>query len=291
MPTPDTLKQVKDLSRQVITFAIARVPDAERAFLGCSDFKVYEVDFSAAKPEPKELYAHESYVPGVAVALGGKVVVSGGYEGKLIWWDAEDRKTVRAVEAHAKWVRKVIPSPDGTLVASVADDMVCKLWDAESGKLVRELRGHKELTPNNFTSMLYAVAFSADGKHLATGDKVGHVVVWDAETGKEVAAVEAPVMYTWDKVQRLHSIGGVRSLAFSPDGAWLVSVDGQVGDPRASCRLKLWDVERGREADRLELAEGCFYRVVFAADGRSCYAALHDGTVRRYRLPVKPTGP
>src|SRR5437762_1189559 len=168
-PGPDTLRQVKDVSRPTATFAIALVPETERAFLGCQDFKVYEVDLAAAKPEPKELYAHESYVPGVAVALGGRVVVSGGYEGKLIWWDAEARKTVRTVEAHAKWVRKVIPSPDGTLVASVADDMACKLWDAESGKLVRELRGHKEMTPHHFTSMLYAVAFSADGRHLATG--------------------------------------------------------------------------------------------------------------------------
>jgi WD40 repeat protein len=295
MPTPDTLKQVKDLSRQVITFAIARVPDAERAFLGCSDFKVYEVDLAAAKPEPKELYAHESYVPGVAVALGGKVVVSGGYEGKLIWWDAEDRKTVRTVEAHAKWVRKVIPSPDGTLVASVADDMVCKLWDAESGKLVRELRGHKELTPNNFTSMLYAVAFSADGKHLATGDKVGHVVVWDAETGKEVAAVEAPVMYTWDKVQRLHSIGGVRSLAFSPDGAWLaVGGMGKVGNIdhlEGKSRVEVFDWRAGKQAAEFpgDKFNGLVNALRFAPDGSWLVGAggAGEGFLQFYDVAAK----
>ena len=51
---------------------------------------------------------------------------------------------------------------------------------------------------------------------VENGDKLGHVIVWDADTGEQVVAVDAPVMYTWDKVQRLHSIGGVRSLAFSP---------------------------------------------------------------------------
>src|SRR6185295_18275697 len=102
------------------------------------------------------------------VALAGTTLVSGSYDGKLIWWDTAANKQIRTTDAHAKWIRKVIASPDGTLVASVADDMVCKLWDAASGKLVRELRGHKEMTPHHFTSMLYAVAFSADGKHLAT---------------------------------------------------------------------------------------------------------------------------
>src|SRR5437763_7433189 len=181
-PGPDTLRQVKDVSRPTATFAIALVPETERAFLGCQDFKVYEVDFAAAKPEPKELYAHESYVTGVAAALGGRVVASGGYDGKLAWWDAEDRRVVRTADAHAKWIRKVIASPDGTLVASVADDMVCKLWDAASGRLVRELRGHAERTPTHFPSMLYGLCFSADGRKLATADKVGKVVVWDAAT-------------------------------------------------------------------------------------------------------------
>jgi WD40 repeat protein len=231
-PSPDTLKQVKDVSRPVITLAIGRVPDSERAFLGSSDSKVYEVDFAAAKPEAKEAFGHESgYVTGVAVALGGSLVVSGGYDGKLVWFDAAGKKVVRTVDAHAKWIRKVLPSPDGKLVASIADDMVCKLWDTATGKVVHELRGHQQMTPHNFHSMLYAAAFSPDGYRLATGDKVGHVAVWDVESGKQLTACESPGMYTWDQVQRLHSIGGIRSLAFSPDGTRLaVGGMGKVGN-------------------------------------------------------------
>lgn len=216
-PSPDTLKSVKDHSRQVITLAIARVDGTDVAYLGGSDFKVYSADLNAAKFEPKELYGHESYVTGVALA--GKTLVSGGYDGKLTWFDTDAGKILRSHDAHTKWIRKVIASPDGKLVASVGDDMVCRVWDAKAEfKLVHELRGHKEKTPHDFGSMLYAVAFSADSKLLATGDKVGHVVVWDTKTGKELGTCEAPVMYTWDKTQRLHSIGGIRSLAFSPDG-------------------------------------------------------------------------
>ena len=78
--------------------------------------------------------------------------------------------------------------------------------------MLREMRGHKEKTPHHYPSMLYATAWSPDGRHLATGDKVGHVVVWDAATGQSVKSLEAPGMYTWDPVARRHSIGGIRAL-------------------------------------------------------------------------------
>lgn len=228
-PPPDKLKLDKDHGRQVITFALARLPGSGRVFLGSSDFAVSEADLSAAKFEAKELYKHESYI--TSVVLAGKLLVSAGYDGKLVWWDTEKKEKVRTVDAHAKWIRQLRVSPDGKLVASVADDMVVKLWDAATGKLVHELKGHAEKTPNDFGSMLYAAAFSPDGKHLATGDKVGHVIVWDTATGKKAAELDAPTMYTWDKVQRLHSIGGIRSLAFSPDGKQLaVGGIGKIGN-------------------------------------------------------------
>ena len=228
-PSPESLKLVKEHGRQPITFTVARVPGTDRVFLGSSDFAVSEGDLSAAKFEPKELYRHESYV--TSVALAGAVLVSGGYDGELTWWDTAKKDKLRTTEAHARWIRQVRTSPNGAIVASVADDMVCKLWDAASGKLIRELRGHAEKTPQHFPSMLYAVTFSPDGKHLATADKIGHVIVWETETGKKVTELDAPVMYTWDVKQRLHSIGGIRSLAFSPDGKQLaVGGMGKVGN-------------------------------------------------------------
>ena len=248
-PNPDTLKLVKDFSRPAITFGVARLEDSDSVYLGCSDFKVYSANLSAAKFEPKELYSHESYV--TSVALAGLTLVSGGYDGKLIWCDVTTGEKIRTVDAHSKWIRKVISSPDRKLIASVADDMVCRLWDAATGKLVRELRGHKELTPNNYSSMLYAAAFSADGQYLATGDKVGHIVVWDVKTGKELATCEAPVMYTWDPVQRLHSIGGIRSLAFSPDGSKLaVGGTGKIGNIdhlEAKSRIEVFDWKTAKQ--------------------------------------------
>lgn len=228
-PNPESLKLTKDIARPSANFGVARVPGTDRIFLGNAEFQVCELDLAAAKPEAKELYKHESYV--TSVALAGTTLVSGGYDGKLKWYDIEKNEAIRNTDAHGKWIRRVIASGDGNLFASVADDMVAKLWDASTGKMIHELKGHEARTPQDFGSMLYAVAFSDDGKHLATGDKVGHVVVWETANGKQLATLETPVMYTWDRSGRLHSIGGIRSLAFSPDGKQLaVGGMGKVGN-------------------------------------------------------------
>jgi WD40 repeat protein len=269
--SPDTLKLLHNHQRPVITFAVARANASDTAYLGCSDFKVYEANFATAKLEPKELYAHESYVTGVALA--GTTLVSGGYDGKLTWFDTESKKKIRTTDAHSRWIRRVAASPDGKLLASVADDMACKVWDAKTGKLVHDLRGHKEKTPHDFTSMLYAVAFSPDSKHLATGDKVGHVVVWDAKTGKELATCEAPVMYTWDVRQRLHSIGGVRSLAFSPDGKRLaIGGMGKVNNIdhlEGKARVEVFDWQGGKQVAEFpgDKFVGLVNRLAWAPDG------------------------
>jgi WD40 repeat protein len=168
----------------------------------------------------------------------------------LIWWDADKRAQVRAVEAHKKYIRRVVATRDSKTVVTVADDMVCRLWNAGTGKLVRELRGHKEKTPHHFTSMLYACTTSADGKYLATGDKIGHVVIWELASGKQLATLEAPVMYTWDPVQRRHSIGGIRSLAFSPDGK-LLAVGGMgkvtnIDHLEGNARVEVFDWQQGK---------------------------------------------
>jgi WD40 repeat protein len=216
---PEKTKLLKQLSRPDIIFAVTRKPGTSQLFCGGSDFTVYEIDVDQAKPEAKELGRHASYVTGLA--LTGATLVSGAYDGRLIWWNIESRSKIREVDAHRKWIRAVTPAPNGSVVASVSDDMVCRVWDAESGRLVYELRGHDELTPTHFPSMLFACAFSADSRYLATADKVGHVTVWDLASGQKQTALEAPGFYTWDPVQRRHSIGGIRSLAFSPDGARL----------------------------------------------------------------------
>jgi len=240
-----SIKTAKNHGRQDILFGVARIPNTNKAYVGGSNFKIHEVDFDQAKPELREFGGHSSYITSLLLADGA--LVSAGYDGKMIWWKPATGEKIRSVDAHKKWIRRIILSPDGKTIASVADDMAVRLWTTE-GKLIREMTNeHKPLTPTNFQSMLYASAFSPDGKFLATADKIGHIVVWETASGKKVATMEAPIMYTWDPTARRHSIGGIRSVAFSPDGKSLaVGGTGKIGnidhlEANARIEVFLWE--------------------------------------------------
>ena len=78
-------------------------------------------------------------------------------------------------------------------------------------------------------------------------------------TGKPAAALDAPEMYTWDPTARRHSIGGIRSLAFSPDGALLavggIGKIGNIDHLEGKPRVEVFDWQKGQRTH------------LFAADG------------------------
>ncbi len=295
----EAIKLVKKLDRKDMVFRLAHVPGTHEVVFGSSDFHVHEVDLASEKPVARILRgpSHESYVTGLALA--GRWAVSGGYDGRLIWWDLIWGERVRAVDAHEKWIRDVCASPDGATIASVADDMVCRLWDAETGVKRHELRGHESMTPHQFPSMLYACAFSSDGRHLATADKVGHIVIWDVATGAAVTTLDAPVMYTWDPIERRHSIGGIRSLAFSPDGKQLaVGGIGKIGNiDHLDGKARIEAPSTGRKGERTHefsgdlLLGGIIERLIFlpGSDGNRLLAVggANDGLLAVLDLKAK----
>jgi hypothetical protein len=247
MPTnPRNLRSVRNIQRRDILLSVARVPNSARLLVASSQNKVFEIDASQDNAPAIEHADHGRYV--TAVRLAGDTVISGGYDGRLIFWDLPNRRELRSIGAHSRQVRHLAVSPDGSKLASVGDDMVCRLWNIAEGRMLHELRGHEERTPQHFGSMLYVCAFSNDGRHLATGDRVGHVVIWDVAAARQITAVEAPELYTWDGRQRIRSIGGVRALAFSPDGTQLaIGGVGQIGNVDAlqgPSRVEVFDWNR-----------------------------------------------
>ena len=280
MPDPNNFKLVKDHGRKEILLSIARVANSSRVLCGASDGKIYDFDALAEKPEYKTLEGHESYVTGLAVF--GETLVSGSYDGKLIWWNLATGEQIRKVDAHAKWIRKLAVSPDGKTLASVADDMVCRLWKFDSGEKLHELKGHAERTPTHFPSMLYACAFSADSQRLATVDRVAKDIVWDVSSGAKLSEVEAPILYTWDPTQRIHSIGGARSVAFSPDGKLLaIGGMGKVGnidhlEGKSHVEIFDWEKKERTHEYSLDGHKGLVEQLLFAPSGKWAVALGGD---------------
>lgn len=251
-----TLHREKTVRSSDILFAIALRPDNHHLLLGSSDAGVYELDVTAEKPERLKFSGegHRSYVTGIAVV--DKHAVSCSYDGQLVWWNLESRDQVRAITAHDKWIRRLITVPGGKWLVTVADDMRCRVWDATSGERVADFSDHAAMTPHHFPSMLYAVAASADGRWIATGDRVGHVAIWQTDNWSKAAELETPVLYTWDPKARRHSIGGIRSLAFSADGTKLaVGGSGKINNIdhlEGRARLEIFEWQSGKKLHELE---------------------------------------
>ena len=214
---------------------------------GGADGHVYRISTRSEQPLPEKAPAeklwkhHGNYIAGLVWHEG--IVVSAGYDGKLVWTKADGGEKVREVIAHDAWIRDLILIGNDRL-ATVADDMLLKVWNVQTGELACSLQGHQSHTPEGYLNSLYAVATSPDGKVLASADRTGIVCVWDWEKQKSIARLEATTFYTFDAEKRARAIGGIRSLCFLPENRLAIGGIGQVSNVDGfvgPCRLEIWD--------------------------------------------------
>lgn len=269
---PAKVKTVSSFKHGGVFLALCQEPDSGRLVAGSDDGGIHVFDAAARKPDAIAKWTkHDGYVSAV-VALKS-VVISGGYDRQLIWWDTAKGTPIRSIEAHQGWIRHAVLTPDSSRLVSVGDDMLVKVWDAASGKLIRSLEGHAKLTPQGHVTALYAVTVSPDGKYIASGDRHGEVRVWETETGKGVMTFQVPTLYTYDPRQRKRSIGGIRTLAFSPDGNLLAAGGiGQVGNVdgfEGPLHIEVWEWRKPavRMAAGAKKQKGIVNHLLFHPDG------------------------
>jgi len=119
--------------------------------------------------------------------------------------------------------------------------------------------GH--ITLKGHTGFVTSVAYSPDGKRLASASFDQTVKVWDIATGQETLTLKG------------HT-SSVNSVAFSPDGKRLASAGGD-------WTVKIWDIATGQETLTLKGHTNLVSSVVFSPDGkRIASAGGGDGTVR-----------
>ena len=187
-------------------------PSGQYVFCSATDHTVQRWNIATGAATP--LVAHDSWVRAIAFHPSGSHVYTGGYDGRLIAWEAsaESPLPVRTTEAHDGWIRSLSVSPDGKLLASGGNDNCVKLWSTDDGRLVNVLEGH--------ANHVYTVMFHPDGTRLVSGDLKGQVREWDLASGEQLRTLDGVGLWKYDEGFRA-DIGGVRGIGFNADGSLL----------------------------------------------------------------------
>ncbi len=147
-------------------------------------------------------------------------------------------------------------SPDGRQIATAAGFAPdTALWDARDGRLLHRLEGH--------TSMVHAVAFSADGTRVVTGGADQTARVWATDTGRMLAVLEPHPRE-------------VTQVAFARNPRWVLTVC-------ADRKLRVWDTREQVCVALLSGHQDTLHDAVFLPDGETVVSASGDGTLRWWR--------
>jgi WD40 repeat protein len=268
------------------------------------------------------LKGHKGYVVHVAWSPDGKTVVAaGGSSGFVTWWDAADAREVRTIE-NGKPVNGLAYSPNGKLLAcsgsefgvvlfdedgkrgatckpegndglglswspdgkrlAVGGKMDASIWDADGLKKVR-----------TFAGATNALAFSADGKTLATAGSA--VVLWDVESGKQGGSVATGAsMVRWlpggERLVCAHSGGaGVLTIADGKlvrnlDLTMLTPLTWRAGRPALAVlggtQPMLWDTATCKPLHTFTAFPAGISATTWSPDGKTLACACTDGKIR-----------
>ncbi|MEX2188033.1 MAG: serine/threonine-protein kinase [Pirellulales bacterium] len=180
------------------------------------------------------------HAPGVSVRSvawhpDGKRLASAGDNGAIVIWDVDTSKPLRRLAGHKGTIHRIAWSPDGSQLVSAGRDGTVKMWSPNADKPIYSL----SLRDASAGIGVPDVCFSPDGESFAAVYRLRDIRIFSSESGNVVKTLEVagsrsqgegPFGYT--------QLGGLRRLAWSPNGAWIATgwTDGKV---------RLWDVATG----------------------------------------------
>jgi RNA polymerase sigma factor (sigma-70 family) len=219
-------------------------------------------------------------VAGAAFAPDGTVVSLDRYSSPekavLHTWADGGVKSLREIDLPDLRPEALAVSPDGrwAVAGGGGNTEQAKLWLCDLKRArARRLAEQGEVG-------VASVAYSPDGRLLATGDYNRQARLWEVATGRELFLLSGHVR-------------SVAAVAFSPDGRLLATADGQPTtiywkNPTTPQTVRFWDVATGKELARLEGFFADVGGLAFSPDGLRLVGGLANGSVLVWEVPAIP---
>ncbi len=206
----------------------------------------------AAQVEPSTFAASQEQIAYTLVTPDGTLLLTGdNAEPSLVrLWDAVSGRQLAILGEDQFHINCMACTRSGDIAASASSDNI-RLWDLRGRKLLRTLDTNRAL----------AIAFSSDGRTLASAGDEHQVRFWDTDTGQPSRLV-------------LSHVFRVKSLAFCPDEPLLAT-----GDEAGFVRL--WCLPSGEELMVLGQLRDQVDCLAFSPDG--CWLAAGTDTSSRGR--------
>ncbi|MBN1874429.1 MAG: hypothetical protein JXA33_09370 [Anaerolineae bacterium] len=244
--------------------SLAFSPDGAILASGGAEGSIYLWDMKTQHVLEPPLIENGKRVLTLAFSPDGSLLASGGADSAVTLWDIATHQPLgEPLTGHPDWVYGVAFSPDGKTVASIAcaeldDQYNChagevRLWDVAGRQLIgAPLRGH--------TNYVTTIAFSPDGRTVATGGWDQTVILWDTVTQQPI---NPPLTG--------HN-GYISSLVFNADGSTLASGS-------RDTTIILWNVSTHKAEATLVAHQGAIESLTFAPDGHTLFSAGDDQTI------------
>ncbi len=205
------------------TSALAWSPDG-KWLASAGEDPVIRVWDARAGTERVALKGSRARLIGLAFSPVSHHLVGAGDNGTVQSWDLDTDPEALTLPLPDAGLPFVAFSPDGQRLATPSGSGV-KVWDLATGKVTRALGGN--LVTYLSANAVVNLAWSSDGKWLASAGVTGTMSVWDAGGDKAVMSFRGPE-------------GFISSLTFSPDGKYLAAVIDNK-------RITVWSVATGKQ--------------------------------------------
>ena len=192
---------------------------------------------------------------GAAFSPDGKTVAVGSVNGTVYLYDINTGGLKMIFSEHKDHVIYLAFSPDGKILATTSyeDETIC-LWAVHTGT-------HRKIRTEHPRNVGHAgLAFSPDGKTIASGGGDGTIRFWDVHTG------DAKNIFTGHSQE-------VRGIAFNPNGNYIASGD-------ASGIIRLWNADTRQPIRTLNAPKNgqiaSAYSIVFSPDEKTLFCGTDD---------------